>query len=146
MKSRRPASFLIDTSPLLPIIEPERYRQYCSWLLRKITAHLKYIGGTDMIIVEFFLNLTVLIFLLSIPIGIILNIIESLIRIKCHDLYMQYRFRGGSCWGMKPCGHPNCRLRHFCPMYQHALTPEVMAELESLLEERRKEIEKEKLQ
>lgn len=98
-----------------------------------------------MIIVEFIFDLLFLIFLLSIPVGIVLSIIESLIRIKCHDLYMRYRFRGGSCWGMPPCGHPDCRLRRFCPMYQHAITPEVMAELESMLEERRKELEKEKL-
>ncbi len=93
-----------------------------------------------MIIVEFILNLILLIFLLSIPIGIVLSIIEFLITIKCHDLYMQYRFFGGSCWGMKPCGHPNCRLKHFCPMYQHTITPDVVAELDNLLEERRREL------
>lgn len=67
-------------------------------------------------------------------------VISSIIEIKCFDLYIQYRFKGGSCWGMRPCGHPDCRLRHFCPMYQHAITPEVIAELERLLEERRKEL------
>ena len=96
-----------------------------------------------MIILEFIFNLLFLIFLLSIPVGIILSIIESFIRIKCHDLYMQYRFRGGSCWGMPPCDHPDCRLRRFCPMYQHAITPEVLAELDHLLEERRRELETE---
>ena len=99
-----------------------------------------------MTLIELIVGAIILLFFLSIPVGVVLSVIEFFIIIKCHDLYMHYRFRGGSYWGMKPCGHPNCRLRHFCPMYQHALTPEVMAELESLLEERRKEIEKEKLQ
>ena len=96
-----------------------------------------------MVIVEFIYKLGLLIFLLSIPVGVVLSIIESLIRIKCHDLYVQYRFRGGSCWGMPPCGHPDCHLRRFCPMYQHAITPEVLAELDHLLEERRRELETE---
>lgn len=60
--------------------------------------------------------------------------------IKCFDLFIIYRYKRGSCWGMKPCGHPDCQLRHFCPMYQHAITPEVVAELEKLLEERRREL------
>ena len=94
-----------------------------------------------MIIVEFIFSLLFLLFLLSIPVGIALSIIDSIIRAKCYDLYMQYRYFGGSCWGMPPCGHPNCRLRHFCPMYQHAITPKDLSELDSLLEERRRELE-----
>lgn len=87
--------------------------------------------------VAFIIDLTLLLFLLSIPVGIILSIIETIIKIKCHDFYRQYRFSEGSCWGMKSCGHPNCRLKRFCPMYQHAITPEVIVELESLLERQR---------
>ena len=81
-----------------------------------------------MTLIELIVDVAFLIFLLSIPIGIVLSIIDSIIRIKCHDLYMQYRFFGGSCWGMKPCGSPNCRLRRFCPMYQHTIAPKVGAE------------------
>lgn len=99
-----------------------------------------------MTVIELIVDTTFLLFFLSIPVGIVLGTIESIIITKCPDLYIQYRFRGRSCWGMKPCGHPNCRLRRFCPMYQYAITPEVIAELESLLEKRRKELEKEKLQ
>lgn len=83
-----------------------------------------------MTLIELIVDVTLIIFFLSIPVGVVLCIIDSIIRIKCHDLYMQYRFFGGSCWGMKPCGHPKCRLRHFCPMYQHVITPETAAELE----------------
>lgn len=94
-----------------------------------------------MEIVVFIFDVTLLLLLLSIPVGIVLSIIETIIRIKCHDLYVQYRFLGGNCWGMKPCGHTNCRLRRFCPMHQHAITPETLAELNSLLEERHREAE-----
>ena len=96
-----------------------------------------------MTLIELIAEAFLLILFLSIPIGIVLSIIDSIIRIKCYDLYMQYRFFGGSCWGMKPCGHPNCRLRYFCLMYQHAITTETVAELESMLEERHKELEME---
>lgn len=94
-----------------------------------------------MSLIEFIVDATFLLFFLSIPVGVALSIIDSIIRAKCHDLYMQYRFRGGSCWGMPPCDHPDCRLKRFCPMYQHAITPEVVDELEHLLEERRRELE-----
>lgn len=98
-----------------------------------------------MILIEWILNAALLIFLLNIPVGIVLSIIDSLIKMKCHDLYMQYRFFGGSCWGMKPCGHPHCRLRRFCPMYQHTITAEVITALESLIKERRKELGKKEI-
>ena len=94
-----------------------------------------------MSLIELIADATLLLLFVSILVGIALSIIDSIIRIKCHDLYMQYRFFGGSCWGMKPCGLPNCRLRRFCPMYQHAITPEVVAELDSMLEKRHKELE-----
>ena len=94
-----------------------------------------------MSLIEFIVDAVFLLFFLSIPVGVVLCIVDFIIKIKCHDLYMQYRFFGGSCWGMPPCGHPNCRLRHFCPMYQHAITPKALSELDSLLEERRRELE-----
>lgn len=84
-----------------------------------------------------------LVILLVLATMIIPAIINLIIEIKCFDLFMKYKYRGGSCWGMPPCGHSDCRLRYFCPMYQHAITPEVIAELESLLEERRREVEME---
>lgn len=96
-----------------------------------------------MMLIELIVGAIILLFILSIPVGVILSVIESIIIIKCHDLYMHYRFRGGSCWGMPPCDHPDCRLRRFCPMYRHAITPEVLAELDHLLEERRRELEAE---
>lgn len=96
-----------------------------------------------MILIEWILNAFFLIFLLSIPAGIVLSIIESIIKIKCFDLYMQYRFFGGSCWGMKGCGNNDCHIRHFCPIYQNAIAPETVAELVSRAEERRREAEPE---
>lgn len=42
---------------------------------------------------------------------------------------------------MKGCGNDNCRLKRSCPIYQNAVTPEVVAELESMLEERRRELD-----
>lgn len=94
-----------------------------------------------MILIEWILNAFFLIFLLSIPAGIVLCIIEFIIEIKCFDLFMQYRFFGGSCWGMKGCDNNDCHLRHFCPIYQNAITPETAAELVSMTEERHRESE-----
>lgn len=94
-----------------------------------------------MIIVEFIFKLAFLIFLLSIPAGIVLGVIELIIEIKCIDLVMRYRFLGGSCWGMKGCNNDTCRLKRFCHIYQNAVTPEDVAEMERMLEERRKELE-----
>lgn len=93
-----------------------------------------------MILIEWILGIVILIFLLSIPVGIIRGIIEIIIETKCRDLFIQYRYRGGHCWGMRGCGNDNCRFRHFCTIYKNAITPEVIAELESLLEQRRKEL------
>lgn len=81
--------------------------------------------------------------LLVLVVMIIPATIYIIIIIKCRDLFITYRYKGGNCWGMKPCGHSDCCLRHFCPMYQHAITPEVVSELDNLLEERRRELEME---
>ena len=69
-------------------------------------------------------------------------VIDFIIKIKCPDLIMQYKFFGGACWGMKGCGNENCRLRRFCPIYQNAITPEVTAELDRMLQDRYKKLEK----
>lgn len=45
-----------------------------------------------MIIIEWILNTVLFIFLLSIPVGVVLNGIELIIAIKCNDLLIQYRF------------------------------------------------------
>lgn len=90
-----------------------------------------------MILIDVILVFVILLVLAAM---IIPATIYLIIIIKCFDLFITYRYKGGSCWGMRPCGHPNCRLRRFCPMYQHAITPEVLAELERMLEERRKEL------
>lgn len=95
-----------------------------------------------MMIIEWILNTAIFLFLLSIPIGVVLSVIELIIAIKCNDLLMQYRCFGGSCWGMKGCNNDTCGLRCFCPIYQHAITPEDIAEMEHMLDERRKELEK----
>lgn len=99
-----------------------------------------------MILIEWILGTIFLIFLLSIPVGAVISIItiiiDILITIKCRDLITQYRFRGGRCWGMKGCGNDTCRLRHFCEVYRNAVTPETVAEMEHLLKERRKALDK----
>lgn len=85
-----------------------------------------------------------LVILLVLAVMIIPAIIDFIIEVKCPDLFIQYHLLGGSCWGMKGCGKEKCRLKRFCYLYQRALKPEDLEELESLLEERRKEL-KEKL-
>lgn len=95
-----------------------------------------------MILIEWILNVVVLIFFLSIPIGIIHSIIDLAIDIKCHDRITQYRFFGGSCWGMKGCGKEDCHIKRFCPVYQNTVSPECITELERQLEEKRKELDK----
>ncbi|MDE6261170.1 MAG: hypothetical protein K2M42_09980 [Oscillospiraceae bacterium] len=85
-----------------------------------------------------------LIALLVLAVMIVPAIIDFIIEIKCPNLVIQYRFFGGSCWGMKGCGKDDCRLRRFCYIYQRALKSEDLEELNRLLEERRKEL-KEKL-
>lgn len=84
------------------------------------------------------MNLTDIMFavaiLLILVVMIVSAIINFIIEIKCADLVMKYRFMGGSCWGMKGCGKDNCRLRHFCYIYRNATTPEVVAELEKMLD------------
>ena len=80
--------------------------------------------------------------LLVLVIMIVPAVIDFIIKIKCPNLIMQYKFFGGACWGMKGCGNENCRLRYFCPIYQNATTPEVVAELENMLQDRYKELEK----
>lgn len=94
-----------------------------------------------MIIIEWILNIVLFIFLLSIPVGIVLSVIEFIIEIKCHDLLLRYRFFGGSCWGMKGCSNDTCRLKRFCHVNQNVITPEDIAEMERMLEERHKELE-----
>lgn len=85
-----------------------------------------------------------LVILLVLAVMIIPAIIDFIIEVKCPDLFIQYHLLGGSCWGMKGCGKEKCRLKRFCYLYQRALKPEDLEELDSLLEERRKEL-KEKL-
>lgn len=96
-----------------------------------------------MELIEWMLNAIFIVFLLSIPVGIVLSIIELIIKIKCFNLLAQYKFFGGNCWGMRGCGNNNCHLKRFCPAYQSAITPEVVAELESMLQKRRKELKME---
>ena len=81
-----------------------------------------------------------IIVLLVLAVMIVPAIIDFIIKIKCPDLVTQYRFFGGSCWGMKGCGKGDCRLRRFCYIYQRALKPEDLEELDRLLEERRKKL------
>lgn len=92
-----------------------------------------------MNIVDILLTLGIL---LVLAIMIVPATIDFIIKIKCPDLIMQYKFFGEACWGMKGCGNENCRLRRFCPIYQNAITPEVATELEHLLQDRCKELEK----
>jgi hypothetical protein len=98
-----------------------------------------------MILIDLILNVVTLSFLLGIPVGIAKCIAYFVVDIKCHDLIMQYRFFGGSCWGMRGCGKDNCHIKCFCPVYQNTVSPELIAELERKLEKRRKELEGEKL-
>ena len=88
------------------------------------------------------MNLTDIIFtaaiLLILVVMIVSAIINFIIETKCTDLAIQYRFMGGSCWGMKGCGKDNCRLRRFCYIYRNAITPEVVAELENMLDKNMK--------
>ena len=99
-----------------------------------------------MILIDWIFGAILLIFLLSIPVGAVISIItiiiDILITIKCKDLVIQYRYRGGSCWGMKGCGNDTCRLRHFCEVYRNAVTPETVAEMERLLKERREALDR----
>ena len=81
--------------------------------------------------------------LLILVVMIVSAIINFIIKIKCTNLVMQYRFMGGSCWGMRGCGKDNCHLRRFCCIYQNAITPEVVAELENMLDKDRKKAETE---
>lgn len=81
-----------------------------------------------------------LVILLVLAAMIIPAIISLIIEIKCFDLVIKYKYMGGSCWGMKRCGNDNCCLKRFCLIYQNAITPEVVTELESMLDERRKEL------
>ena len=84
--------------------------------------------------------ITTAVILLVIAAMIIPAIINLIIVIKCFDLVIQYKFLGGNCWGMKECGDNTCRLKRFCPMHQNAITPEVITEVDNLLEERHKEL------
>lgn len=72
--------------------------------------------------------------LLILVVLIVPAIINFIIETKCTDLVIQYRFLGGSCWGMKGCGKDNCRLKRFCYIHRSAITPEVVAELENMLD------------
>lgn len=72
--------------------------------------------------------------LLILVVLIVPAIINFIIETKCTDLVIQYRFLGGNCWGMKGCGKDNCRLKRFCYIYRSAITPEVVAELENMLD------------
>ena len=80
-----------------------------------------------------------IIVLLVLAVMIAPAMIDFIIKIKCPDLVIQYRSFGGNCWGMKGCDKNDCRLRRFCYIYQRALKPKDLEELDSLLEERRKE-------
>lgn len=93
-----------------------------------------------MSLTDVILALVILIVLATMIIPAIINFI---IEIKCFDLVIQYRFLGGSCWEMKGCGNDDCRLKRFCPIYQNAITTEVVSELESMLDERCRELEME---
>ena len=57
------------------------------------------------------MNLTDIIFtvaiLLILVVMIVSAIINFIIKTKCADLVMQYRFMGGNCLGMKGCGKYN---------------------------------------
>lgn len=98
-------------------------------------------GGISMNFTDIILMIIVLL-VLAVMIAPVM--IDFIIKIKCPDLVIQYRFFGGNCWGMKGCGKDNCRLRRFCYIYRRAFKPEDLEELDRLLEERRKEF-KEKL-
>lgn len=52
-----------------------------------------------MILIEWILGIATIIFLLSIPAGVVLLIIEFIIEIKCRDLFMRYRYMGGDLLG-----------------------------------------------
>lgn len=91
-----------------------------------------------MILIEWILNAFFLIFLLSIPAGIVLCIIEFIIEINSLCSIDSLEAVAG---GMKGCDNNDCHLRHFCPIYQNAITPETAAELVSMTEERHRESE-----
>ena len=79
-----------------------------------------------MIVIEWVFNIAFLVFLLSIPVGAVLSLVELVLDIKC--------FKKMSC------SNRDCRLKAFCLKYRELPTQEDIDELEKMLEERRREI------
>lgn len=79
-----------------------------------------------MIVIEWVFNIAFLVFLLSVPVGVVLRLVELVLDIKC--------FRKMSC------SNRDYRFRAFCRKYRELPTQEDIDELKEMLEERRREL------
>ena len=79
-----------------------------------------------MLLIEWILNIALLLFFAVLIVG---NVIKLIIWIGC--------FR------KKECDNQNCYLKCFCSKYQETITQEDLDYIDELLNERRKELERE---
>ena len=79
-----------------------------------------------MLLIEWILNIALLLFF-ALP--IVGNVIKLIIWIGC--------------FGKKECDNQDCHLKYFCSKYQETITQEDLDYIDELLNERRKELERE---